>query len=85
VLSDPDDEILFVDYNTPDDLPTYIEAVYDTLTPAAKSRLRVFRAPAASDPHRQAESPLRPRSAIPEHRHPASNPRNRWLLFTNST
>jgi len=43
MLSDADDEILFVDYNTPNDLPTFIEAIYDTLTPKAKSRLRVFR------------------------------------------
>ena len=39
---DPDDEILFVDCNTPNDLPTFVEAIYDTLTPQAKARLRVF-------------------------------------------
>ena len=27
VLTDPSDEILFVDYNTPDDLPTFPEAI----------------------------------------------------------
>ena len=43
IVEVPDDEILFVDYNTPNDLPTFIEAIYDTLTPAAKARLRVFR------------------------------------------
>jgi hypothetical protein len=43
MLSAPDDEILFVDYNTPNDLPTFIEAIYDTLTPKANSLLRVFR------------------------------------------
>jgi len=32
VLSQPDDEIIFTDYNTPNDLPTFIEAIYDTLT-----------------------------------------------------
>src|SRR5216684_1765835 len=31
VMSDPDDEILFVDYNTPDDHPTFPEAIHDTL------------------------------------------------------
>ena len=71
VLSDPDDEILFVDYNTPDDLPTYIEAVYDTLTPSGEIAAARVSRPAASDPHRQAEPPLRPGSAIPKHRHPA--------------
>src|SRR5579871_4632041 len=43
MLGDQDDEILFVDYNTPNDLPTFIEAIYDTLTPRAKERLRVLR------------------------------------------
>src|SRR5438034_2501506 len=43
MLSDTDDEILFVDYNTPNDLPTFIEAIYDTLTEKVKSLLRVFR------------------------------------------
>ena len=27
VLTDPDDEIIFVDYNTPDELPTFVEAI----------------------------------------------------------
>ena len=84
VLSDPDDEILFVDYNSPDDLPTYIEAVYDTLTPAAKSRLRVFRArprqiPIVKQSHLSALDPQSRNIAIRR-----SNPKNRWLLFTNS-
>ena len=34
VLTDPDDELIFVDYNTPDELPTFIEAISDTLTGA---------------------------------------------------
>jgi len=43
VLRDDDDEIIFVDYNTPNDLPTFVEAIYDTLTARAKSVLRVLR------------------------------------------
>ena len=35
VLTGPDDEILFVDYNTPDDFPTFPEAIRDTLTASA--------------------------------------------------
>ncbi len=27
VLDDPNDEIIFVDYNTPDDMPTFVEAI----------------------------------------------------------
>jgi hypothetical protein len=37
------DEIIFIDYNTPNDLPTFIEAIYDTLTPRARRVLRVLR------------------------------------------
>src|SRR5215211_6129700 len=43
LLRAPGDEIIFVDYNTPNDLPTFVEAIYDTLTPRAKKLLRVFR------------------------------------------
>lgn len=43
VLSAPTSEILFVDYNTPDHLPTLPEAISDTLTSAARARLRIFR------------------------------------------
>src|SRR5258708_28970736 len=43
VMSDPDDEILFVDYNTPDDHPTFPEAIHDTLTEKAKKVMRVLR------------------------------------------
>ena len=47
VLTDPDDEIVFVDYNTPDELPTFIEAISDTLTERCLRVLRVIRVPAA--------------------------------------
>lgn len=43
VLDDAEDEIVFVDYNTPDDFPTFPEAIRDTLTPRARERLRVLR------------------------------------------
>ena len=36
VLTDPSDEILFVDYNTPDDFPTFPEAIQDTFTKRAR-------------------------------------------------
>jgi hypothetical protein len=36
LLTDENDEILFVDYNTPDDFPTFPEAIQDTLTPLAR-------------------------------------------------
>lgn len=37
------DEILFVDCNTPDDSPTFPEAIADTLSSRAKSLLRILR------------------------------------------
>ncbi len=43
VLSDVSDEILFVDYNSPNNGPTVIEAIQDTLTEQAKKRLRILR------------------------------------------
>lgn len=42
-LDAPGDEIVFVDYNTPDALPTFPESIADTLTARAKARLRVIR------------------------------------------
>lgn len=84
MLSHPEDEILFVDYNTPNALPTFIEAIYDTLTPRAKSRLRVFRvrpelhARLADRTHVSALEPHSRNIALRR-----SNPLNRWVLFTN--
>jgi hypothetical protein len=85
VLSDPCDEILFIDYNTPNDLPTFIEAIYDTLTPRAKSLLRVFRirpelhARMVERTHLFALEPHSRNIGIRR-----SNPQNRWVLFTNT-
>lgn len=85
MLSEADDEILFVDYNTPNDLPTFIEAIYDTLTTKAKSRLRVLRvrpqlhARLVERTHLSALEPHSRNIAIRR-----SNPRNRWILSTNT-
>jgi hypothetical protein len=45
LMTHPDDELLFVDYNTPDDHPTFPEAIHDTLTDKAKAR-----SPSEQDP-----------------------------------
>ena len=85
MLSDEGDEILFVDYNTPNDLPTFIEAIYDTLTARAKTRLRVFRVRPELHARMVGRTHL---SALESHsRNIAirrSNPRNRWILATNT-
>jgi hypothetical protein len=86
LLTDPDDEILFVDYNTPDELPTFPEAIADTLTQKAVERLRILRV--RPDAHRErfaarthlvALEPIARNVAIRR-----SNPANRWVLSTNT-
>jgi hypothetical protein len=84
-LLDRDDEILFVDWNTPDELPTFPEAIADTLTSACRNMLRVLRV----RPHQHR------RLAGVSHLHvldaPARNvairrarPGNGWLLSTTT-
>jgi hypothetical protein len=85
VLSDPDDELLFVDYNSPDDMPTFIEAIADTLTAAAKARLRTFRVRPSQHRRLALATPLA--VVEPVARNVAlrrSNPTNRWVLSTNT-
>jgi len=85
VLTQQDDEILFVDYNTPDDHPTFPEAIADTLTENAIRRLRVLRVrPSIHDrlkgrTHLKAIEPIARNVAVRR-----SNPANRWILSTNT-
>lgn len=84
VLSDPNDEILFVDYNTPNELPTIIEALQDTLTLKAKSLIRTLRV-------RPSQHALFAKhSSLPLLEPIARNvalrrtrPSNKWVLSTN--
>lgn len=85
VLTDPNDEILFVDYNTPDDYPTFPEAIEDTLTEKAKSLLRIFRVRPSI--HKIYEKKTRLKALEPIARNIAvrrSNPTNRWILSSNT-
>lgn len=86
VLTDPNDEILFVDYNTPNDFPTFPEAICDTLTEKARRILRVLRIrPEVHDAlfgdktHLKALEPVARNAAVRR-----SNPANRWILSTNT-
>jgi len=85
VLTGPSDEIVFVDYNTPDDYPTFPEAIEDTLTDTAKARLRVLRARSrihsryAGHTHLQALEPVARNIAVRR-----SNSANQWILSTNT-
>jgi hypothetical protein len=85
VLDAPGDEIIFVDYNTPDDFPTFPEAIADTLTERAKKLLRILRV----RPHHHerfkditalvALEPIARNVGVRR-----SNPENRWILSTNT-
>jgi hypothetical protein len=85
VMSNPDDELLFVDYNTPDDHPTFPEAIQDTLTDKAKKVMRIFRVRPEHHAHLASRTHLVALEA--QSRNIAlrrSNPRNRWVLYTNT-
>jgi hypothetical protein len=86
VLTDSDDEIVFVDYNTPDELPTFVEALADTLTDRCLGLLRVIRVPSAIHEDRFAGRTHLP-VVEPVARNVGvrrANPSNRWLLSTNT-
>ena len=85
VMSDPDDEILFVDYNTPDDHPTFPEAIWDTLTDKAKKVMRILRVRPEQHAHLKSKTHLVALES--QSRNIAlrrSNPANRWILYTNT-
>src|SRR5215217_8199785 len=85
VLRHPEDELIFVDYNSPDELPTFPEAIADTLTSHARAVLRILRL----RPRIHARYNARTQLAAPE---PIarnvgvrrSNAANRWILSTNT-
>ena len=85
VMSDADDEILFVDYNTPDDHPTFPEAIHDTLTDKAKRHMRILRVRPEQHAHLKSKTHLVALES--QSRNVAlrrSNPNNRWILYTNT-
>ena len=85
VMSDPNDEILFVDYNTPDDHPTFPEAIHDTLTEKTKKVMRILRIRPEQHAHLKSKTHLVALES--QSRNVAlrrSNPKNRWILYTNT-
>jgi hypothetical protein len=84
ILTDPADEIIFVDYGTPDDLPTLPEAIGDTLTERARKVLRVLRV--RSHLYARYDSRTPSDSFEPVARNIAvrrASPSNPWILSTN--
>ena len=85
MLLDPADELIFVDYNSPDDLPTFPEAIRDTLTSRAKAVLRILRV--RPEVHRRYQQRTHLSVLEPVARNVgirASNPANCWILSTNT-
>ena len=85
VLTDSSDEILFVDYNTPDDFPTFPEAIQDTLTKRVREMLRILRVRPRIHERYKSKTPLPVLEPIA--RNVAvrrSSPSNRWILSTNT-
>jgi len=84
MLTDTDDEIIFVDCNTPNDMPTFPEAIADTLIPKTRSVLRVLRLRPEVFAKNSKSSPLlvnEPLSRNVGLRR--SNKANKWILSTN--
>lgn len=85
VLTDPQDEILFVDYNTPNSYPSFIESIDDTLTEKTKTLLKIISIPPEvhfqykDSTHLVVSEPLARNIALRR-----SNPNNRWILSTNT-
>jgi hypothetical protein len=85
VLDHSDDEIIFVDCNTPDDMPTFPEAIQDILTPKAKNLIRILRLRPEMYVKHKHGSPLK--ALEPLSRNIAlrrSNPSNKWMLSSNT-
>ncbi|AFS53992.1 hypothetical protein [Leptospirillum ferriphilum] len=85
LFDEPDDEILFVDCNTRDGLPTLPEALMDTLTEKARKHLRVLRIRSSLYEKYKRGSVLPiSESLVKNVAIRRSNPRNQWILSTTS-
>jgi hypothetical protein len=84
LCSDPHDEIVYVDCNTPEHEPTLVEAIADTLTPEAQQRIKVFRIHGQQMLKAIGETPLPFSDELSRNVGiRRSNPNNDWLLSTN--
>ncbi len=79
-----EDEILFVDYNTPDHLPTLPEFIWDTLTDRALNLIKVIRISHDLHERMKGDSPLPVLENVSRNVAVVrSNPKNHWILSTN--
>jgi hypothetical protein len=85
MLTHPSDEIIFVDYNSPDDLATFPEVIQDALTSRVRGLLRILRVrprqhkPFASSTQLSVLEPIARNVGLRR-----SLPMNRWILSTNT-
>ena len=85
LLEDTGDEILFVDCNSPDDFPTFLEAIQDTLTEKAKRLIKIFRLRQGLFEAHKRGTHLRVHESLCRNiAIRRSNPTNRWILSTNT-
>lgn len=81
---EPDDEIIYVDCNTPEHEMTLVEAIGDTLTPAARRYLKAYRISKAQMQSAIGDTPLPFSDELSRNVGiRRSNPNNAWLLSTN--
>lgn len=83
-LDHADDEILFVDYNTRDDLVTFPELIADTLTVKTRENVRVIRVRPAFHATVEAEGPPVFEALARNIALRRARPSNRWVLSTNT-
>jgi len=84
LCEDADDEIIYVDCNTREEDCTLVEAIADTLSPAAKRYLKAYRITKDQMFGAIGETPLPFSDELSRNAGlRRSNPRNRWLLSTN--
>jgi len=83
ILTD-EDEIFFVDYNTPQHLPTLPEDIWDTFTEKARRIIKVIRISPEIHQQIKKDSPLPILENVSRNAAIVrSNPANRWMLSTN--
>ena len=79
-----EDEIFFVDYNTPGHLPTLPEDIWDTFTEKARQIIKVIRIAPQIHQQIKKDSPLPILENVSRNAAIVrSNPKNHWMLSTN--
>lgn len=85
LLTEDDDEIIFVDYNSPNTSSTFPETIRDTLTAKALRRLKILRVRPEQIPPELSFSKLKTNEPLARNvAFRRVNPSNKWVLSTNT-